>query len=93
MENTKHIADQLGQAKIALALGIGVTAVNNAIARGYFPATWYPIIRDMCRDGGVECSMDAFNFKSPSSDVSQPMASCPPKDVGTARADCKGNAA
>lgn len=92
MTKAKHIADQLGQAKIALALGVGVTAVNNAVSREYFPATWYPVIRDMCREAGQECPESAFNFKSPSS-VSTTTDSLPSKKVGDAAADIQGDAA
>ena len=92
MDKAKHIADQLGQAKIALALGVGVTAVNNAVSREYFPATWYPVIRDMCRKAGLDCPESAFNFKSPSSDISQSMVSCLSKDVGSAKRNVKGAA-
>jgi len=91
MTNAKHIADQLGQAKIALALGVGVTAVNNAVAREYFPATWYPVIRGMCRDAGLDCPENAFNFKSPSFDA-QTTDSLPSKDVGSGNANVKGAA-
>jgi hypothetical protein len=92
MTKAKHIADQLGQAKIALALGVGVTAVNNAVSRKHFPATWYPVIRDMCRAVGKDCPESAFNFKSPSSDVSQIDGSLPSKDVGSGNANVKGAA-
>lgn len=60
------VAAQLGQKQIALALGVGATAVNNAVVRGVFPATWFPVIRKLCADEGIECPETAFNFKLPS---------------------------
>lgn len=65
MKSHQHIAKALGQKPLADALGVGVTAVNNSLSRDHFPAAWYPVIRDLCTEKGVECPEEAFNFKSP----------------------------
>lgn len=74
MEHAKNIAAQLGQKQIALALGVGATAVNNAVVRGVFPATWFPVIRTMCVSEGIDCPEAAFNFKLPSSHFDTPQS-------------------
>lgn len=66
MTEAQHIASALGQAAIAKRLGVGLTAVNNAVSRGKFPAAWFPAVREMCGEAGQDCSESAFNFKSPS---------------------------
>lgn len=66
MKSAHDIAETLGRRAIANRLGVGLSAVNNALDRGGFPASWFRSVRDMCRDAGLECPEDAFNFKSPS---------------------------
>jgi hypothetical protein len=78
MDKAKIIAAQIGQRNIASALGIGVTAVNNAVVRGRFPATWFPVIRKMCEVEGIICSEDAFNFKARPCDHSETFSSFEP---------------
>lgn len=58
------LADTLGRRRIAEAVGVGVTAVSNAVVRGQFPASWYFIIRDLCSEHDVECPRDAFGMKA-----------------------------
>jgi hypothetical protein len=64
MDNAKDIAALIGQRRIAVALGIGVTAVNNAVVRGKFPAAWLPVIRQICATEGIACHESAFNFRA-----------------------------
>lgn len=64
MKNARHIADTLTQRAIAQRLGLGVTAVNNAVKRGVFPASWFPVVREMCREADIDCPETAFNFKT-----------------------------
>lgn len=68
MNTAQDIASELTQVQIARALGVGVTAVNNALQRGgLFPAGWYPVVRSLCEERGLECPEGAFNFKVPAS--------------------------
>lgn len=39
--------------------------LREARANGYFSASWYPIVSDICKEYGLDCPMDAFNFKAP----------------------------
>lgn len=66
MTTAQHIAHNLGQAQMARALGLGVTAVNNAVSRGCFPTAWFLVVKGLCDEAGIVCPEDAFNFKSPS---------------------------
>lgn len=79
MDNAKHIAAQIGQKRIATALGVGATAVNNAVVRGKFTAAWFPIIRRMCEAEGIECPEVAFNFKATVDDHSGSLLSRKPQ--------------
>lgn len=68
MNTAQDIASELTQAQIARALGVGVTAVNNALQRGgKFPSGWFTVVRSLCEERGLECPEGAFNFKAPPS--------------------------
>lgn len=58
----RTLADSLGRQTIADALGVGVTAVNNAVRRGTLPARWYDPLDQYCQEIGQECPRAAFNF-------------------------------
>lgn len=62
MKPVKQIHSALGTARIAGAVGVGQTAVRNALARGVFPATWYLVVLSECRKAGVPCPPEAFSF-------------------------------
>ncbi|WP_412506191.1 hypothetical protein [Roseovarius sp. SYSU LYC5161] len=64
MDDAKDIAARIGQRRIAMALGIGVTAVNNAVVRGKFPAACLPVIRQICATEGITCHESAFNVRA-----------------------------
>jgi len=68
MTEVQRIARKIGQRKLAEKLGVGVTAVNNAIQRDeVFPAGWYPIVKSACDAEGIECPMSAFRWRAPHS--------------------------
>ena len=89
----KSIVGEIGRDNLSRRLGVTEYAIRHALSSGVFPSAWFLAVTEMSREAGLTCPVELFNFKSPSSDVSQPMGSLPHKDVGTARADCKGNAA
>lgn len=97
MHSTRHIATTVGQKNLADALGVGITAVNNAVVNGKFPSSWFPVVRKICARHELECPESLFNFKSPSSDasagVSKPTVSCRNKNGGDADAGLQGDAA
>lgn len=58
------IAGAIGRKKLAAALEVGETAIGNAVVRGAFPASWYPVVSALAKDSGVDCPMSAFNWKT-----------------------------
>jgi hypothetical protein len=63
MSRHSQIADALGRADMADALGVGKTAVSNAVVRKRFPATWFLVLSDMCAGKGLECPPDLFDMR------------------------------
>lgn len=64
MENTvSKIVDGIGRQAMSDRLGVGLTAISNAVVARRFPAAWYAVVLDMCRKEGLDCPMDAFNWK------------------------------
>lgn len=61
------ICDALGRKTVAERLGVRPTAVSNAVTDGRFPARWFPVVRGMCEERGLDCPENAFNFKTPES--------------------------
>lgn len=57
------ITDALGSEAICRRLGIGPHSVRYARTEGLFPASWYGPLREMCEAAGIDCPMDAFNWK------------------------------
>lgn len=47
------LADALGRAEIAAAVGVGFTAVSNAVVRNRFPSSWFLILSEMAEERGV----------------------------------------
>lgn len=68
MKTPFDIAAALGRKDMAAALGVGLTAVGNAVTDGKFPASWYLILAKLADDKGVDCPMHVFNWK-PISDI------------------------
>jgi hypothetical protein len=66
MNTHSHIIDQIGAETIAQALGVARNAVFNAKARKSFPASWFPVLRQLCESRQVDCPENLFNFKIPS---------------------------
>ena len=66
MTDAQHIAHEIGQRQLAERLGVGLTAVNNAITRDQgFPPAWYPVVKAACEEIGIDCPMTAFRWREP----------------------------
>ena len=52
-------------ASAALMARLGVTerTLREARANGYFAASWFPTVREVCDEFGLDCPMAAFNWK------------------------------
>ncbi len=62
-----NITDALGVEAITKKLGVTRHSVRHARTTGLFPASWYAPLLAMCGDVGVDCPIEAFNWKSPAS--------------------------
>ena len=62
MMTAHELANAIGRKKIAQAVGVGPTAVSNAVTRGWFPATWFLAVCDLAEAIGVECPPELFKM-------------------------------
>lgn len=44
-------------------LGVKDRTIRLVRERRIFPASWYPAVKSRCDDAGIECPLDAFNWK------------------------------
>jgi hypothetical protein len=58
------LADAIGRKKISDTLGVGVTAVSNAVVRGHFPSSWFLAVQALAGDE-VDCPPTLFNMREP----------------------------
>jgi hypothetical protein len=67
MDNlTREIIKKVGADAICRTVGVTKHSVRHAATTGVFPSSWYKPLSDLCAEKGVSCSIDAFNWKSPS---------------------------
>lgn len=64
MITTQQFADAVGRKKLAAILGVGLTAVSNAVVRGKFPPAWFKASELMAEEAGVACPPELFGQKS-----------------------------
>lgn len=63
MIKTSDLADALGRGEISKAVGVGATAVSNAVVAGRFPSSWYGAVKALADEKGVDCPMDLFAMR------------------------------
>lgn len=63
MMTSSEFADALGRAEIAKATGVGLTAVSNAVVRGWFPPRWFAAVKTLADAQGVECPVELFRMR------------------------------
>ena len=63
MENTSDFARAIGRKEMAQALGVGVTAISNAVVAGSFPAAWFDALEALAKAKGQECPRDLFAWR------------------------------
>ena len=60
----QKICDEVGRKRIAEKLGLGKAAIGNAVRDGVFPPSWYMEVKQLCDVDGIDCPLEAFNFRS-----------------------------
>lgn len=65
MQDVSDIVSTLGRDCLSSALGVGKTAISNAVVDNRFPAKWYAVIQDMCNAQAIDCPRDLFAFVQP----------------------------
>lgn len=55
----------LTRSAMADRIGVGRTAISNAVTRGKFPPSWFSILKQMADEAGIECPMCLFAFVEP----------------------------
>ena len=67
MDATKF-ANAVGRNNLAKATGVGLTAVSNAVVRGWFPSSWFVAAKALADEQGVACPPSLFGMKLPEAD-------------------------
>ncbi|WP_319528963.1 hypothetical protein [uncultured Cohaesibacter sp.] len=67
MSTAKSIVADLGAKAVAARLGVGVTAVSNAVVAGSFPSAWWFELTAMGRERGLDVPVSLFRWRSVSS--------------------------
>jgi hypothetical protein len=57
---SEKLADALGRKEIAAAVGVGLTAVSNAVVRQAFPASWFSACQHLAFQKNVPFPADLF---------------------------------
>lgn len=63
MINTSQFADAVGRREMATAVGVGMTAISNAVVRGRFPPAWFGACQDLAAGAGIDCPEPLFGMK------------------------------
>jgi hypothetical protein len=58
-------ADSIGRKALAEGVGVGATAVSNAVVRGRFPSSWFFVAKRLADCAGVTCPPELFGMKQP----------------------------
>jgi hypothetical protein len=62
-EAVKKITAELGTEAIQEALDVSSHSVRAARTSGVFPASWYGPLLSLCRERGIDCPLEAFNWR------------------------------
>lgn len=64
--SARDIIDALDRREIMARLDVSKQTVSSAYKADRLPASWFPVIEDMCAGAGIACPMTAFSFKAAS---------------------------
>jgi hypothetical protein len=68
MKTAHDFASAVGRNNLAKAADVGLTAISNAVVRGWFPPSWFVAAKALADEKGVECPPDLFGMKIPAGD-------------------------
>ena len=63
MITASELVDAIGRKKLGDAVGVGPTAISNAVVRGRLPATWFLICKSFAELANVDCPPELFGIK------------------------------
>lgn len=63
MTTSIELADAVGRKKMADALGVLPTAVSNAVVRGWFPSSWFLVVKALADEVGQDCPPELFKMR------------------------------
>jgi len=66
------ITDTLDRGTLCVRLGVKPRMIRKVREDRRFPARWYVVVRDMCREAGIACPMEAFNWQLPAEPAADP---------------------
>lgn len=69
MTNAREILKVIGRQQLAEELGVGLTTISSASVEGLFPPAWYPTVRRLGAEAGIEVPEHLFKWRK-SNDVS-----------------------
>ena len=61
----EQFANQVGRARLAERLGVGLTAVSNHVVRGVFPGSWFFVAKELAAEVGADCPDAMFRQQRP----------------------------
>lgn len=67
MTTASELADAIGRKKMADTLHVGVTAISNAVVRGWFPSSWFLVVQGLAAEAGAECPPCLFKMRGSTS--------------------------
>lgn len=62
-ESAADLASLIGRKDMEAALGVGKTAISNAVVRGVFPSSWFVTMDSIARNRGIECPPRLFGMR------------------------------
>lgn len=61
--DTRTAAAAIGKDRIAEAMGVTLSAVNEATRSGQFPAAWFLVLQRLGEEAGIDVPVELFRFK------------------------------
>lgn len=63
MKPIDKILSGVDRSTLRQRLGVGDTAISNAIAAGRFSSSWYEEVKALCDEAKIDCPLAAFKMR------------------------------